>query len=237
MKMDRERFERWAESVHPEGKLSYNRIAKTAKISSSSLHFQKTRGYVETSVLVAYARNLGLNPIQELLKFDEFSRLGTDGEPGDVEVLSQLGPEWMMEELLARLHHQEIEQNPGPLPEPQGLSRWVESYKLYGRYQELGEVIGVAGQSEFSRKLSDNRITIGQLLALCNHANLNFRFGLAVAGIVTLEEAGYAWDIREKVLTSAPGATVIEALWGARKSLEKSVQAKELERDVYRSFG
>lgn len=240
VKLDRDRFDSWADSAWPAGgggKYSPSQVAKTAGISKSSFFFQRSKDYVEASVVVALARSLQRNPLDDLLHFEEFASFKEHREPEQSEVLSQVGPNFLMEELLARLHHEKSTHYLPAMPEPYGLKRWLDSMDMHGKYGEIAEAMDLANIRVLSKKINENRLSLGQLVALCEYDNLNGRFGMVVTGVLTWEEAGFPFDLREKVLMSAPGDTVIEALWRSRKWLERAVQVKELESGVYESFG
>lgn len=237
MKIQKDRFDAWAQSVWGATGYSPTKVAKLAGISKSSFFFQRSKDYVEASVVIALARGLELNPLDELLKFDECRIFKPLHEPAPEEVLSQLPPECLMEELLARLRHEKAEHYPAAMPEPGGLKRWLETTGLHGSYGPLAEAMGLASIQVLSNKIAENRITLGQLIAMCEHGSLNARLGLVITGMLTWEEVGLPWNIREKVLGSAPGGTVIEALFASRKWLERAIQVKELEDGVYRSLG
>lgn len=237
LKIEKDRFDAWAQSVWNIAEYSPSKVAKVTGISKSSFFFQRSKDYVEASIIVALARALDLNPLDELLKFNEFEIFEPLKEPTVEEVLSQIPPECLMEELLARLRHEKAEHYPPTMPEPGGLKRWLDTTDLHGTYGNLAEAMGLASIQVLSKKVNENRITLGQLVAMCQHSRLNARFGLVVTGMMTWTEVGLPWNIREKMLGSAPGGTVIEALIASRRWLEKAVQVKELEDGVYRSLG
>lgn len=237
MKIEKDRFDGWAQSVWDNAEYSASKVAKTTGISKSSFFFQRSKDYVEASIIVALARALNLNPLDELLKFNEFEIFEPLKEPAAEEVLSQVPPECLMEELLARLRHEKAEHYPPTMPEPGGLKRWLDTRDLHGTYGNLAEAMGLASGQVLSKKVNENRLTLGQLATMCRRGRLNGRFGLVVTGMMTWAEVGLPWNIRESALGSAPGGTVVEALVASRKWLEKAVQVKELEDGVYRSLG
>lgn len=238
MKINKEDFDVWAISaLADEEKYSASRVAKIAGISKSSFFFQRSKDYVEASAIIALARALRLKPLDELLKFAEFKTFSEHQEPSELEVLSQVGPQFFMEELLARLHHEEADHTLEAMPDASGLKRWLDAVGMYGKYEEVAQKLDLANIRVLSKKINENRMTFGQLASLCEYGNLNGRMGLVVTGNLTWEEAGFRPDIREKILRSASGATIVDALWSSRKWLEKEIQVKELERGVYESFG
>lgn len=238
MKIPKERFDAWVSSVQPDSEAwTSSRVAKFAGISKSSFFFQRSKGYVEGSVIIALARALKVSPVEELLKFKEFQIFAHPEEPSDEEVLSQLSPAFLMEELLARLRHEEVEHYPQTMPEPYGLKRWLDTTDLHGRYAQLATEMGLASVQVISKKINENRLTLGQLVAMCDYGKLNARFGLVVTGMMSWEEVGFAWNTREKVLRKVPGQQVVDALMLSRKWLERDVQVKELEAGVYRNLG
>lgn len=237
MKIHKDRFDAWAQSVWGPADYNASKVAKLAGISKSSLFFQRSKDYVEASVILALARALDLNPLDELLKFDEFKIFSPLNDPSVEEVLAQLPPESLMEELLARLRHEQAEHYPTTMPEPGGLKRWLDTTDLHGHYGPLAEAMGLASIQVLSKKINENRLNLGQLAAMCEHGRLNARFGLVVTGMMTWTEVGLPWNIREEVLSSAPGGTVVGALVASRRWLERTIQVKELEDGVYRSLG
>lgn len=238
MKIGKERFDAWAKTVwNSDDGYTASRAATTAGISKSSFFFQRSKDYVESSVIIALARALKLEPLNELLKFDEFETLSDLKNPSDIEVLSQVGPEFLMEELVARLRHEDQTHFLESMPEPNGLKRWLDAVGMYGKYEDVAQSMELANIRVLSKKINENRLNLGQLVVLCNYGNLNARFGMVVTGNLTLNEAGFDWNLREQTLRKAPGSAVIESLWSTRKWLEKSVQVKDLERNVYESFG
>lgn len=238
MKINTDRFDAWASSVWTDGSTyTPGKVAKLAGISRSSFYFQRNKGYVEASVVLALSRGLGRPPLGELLKFDNTEIFEEFSRPTDEEVLSQIGVEHLMEELLARLHGDKVDHHPPAPPEPHAVKRWLDAAELHGMYSSLSEAMGLSSQQVLSKKLTENRLTIGELAALCVYGELNGRFGLVVTGMMTFEEVGYPFDIREQVLKSTRSETVVEALWGSRKWVERAIQVKELENGVHQGLG
>lgn len=239
MKISKDRFDAWVESVWDKssGNYSPSRVAKVAGISRTSLYYQRNKGYVEASVIIAVSRGLSLKPLNELLKFPEFGIFTEFRTPQAYEVLSQLPLECLMEELTARLRHEEVEHYPHAMPEPYGLKRWMDANALYGHYAELAEAMGLSSVQALSSKINENRLTLGQLVAMCKQAQLNGRFGLVVTGMMSWEEVGYPWNIREDVLGSASGTTVVDALKAAHTWLERAIRVKEIEGGVHQDLG
>ena len=238
MKIQKERFDAWATSAwNLGGVYTPSQVAKAAGISKSSFFFQRSKDYGEGGLIIALAQAMGLKPMEELRKFGDFKALDKGPAPTEVEVLSQVGPELFMEELLGRLHHHETLHDPGTMPEAHGLKRWLDAVDMYGKYEELAAALGLANIRVLSKKLNENRLTLGELVSLCEFGGLNGRFGLVVTGYLTWEEAGFPWDLRERTLRETPGDVLIDVLWASRRWLEKAVAVKEVERRVYESFG
>lgn len=238
MKIQKDQFDKWVASVQtgPEP-LTATRIAKLAGISKSSLFFQRGQDYVESSIIIALSRKLNLHPLEELTKFPELKIFKAYSQPSEQEILSQLAPAFLMEELLGRMRYEQVRHYPNTMPEPYGLKRWLDTTDLYGKYSDLAKGMGLSSVQVLSKKINENRLSIGQLAFLCEYGTLNARFGLVVTGMLTWEEAGFDWNIREKTLSNSSGKTVIDALMSARKWLEKDIQVKEFEVGVYRNLG
>lgn len=226
VRIPRDRFEAWAETIYPEEPYSFARLVALSGLSRSTMFHQRSQGYLDANVVLVIARKLGRNPIAELLRFDEFATLSRCTDPSTAEVLSQLPTANLMEELLGRFYGASVAHDPGLMPEINALNRWLATYNLRGRYEELAGVVGVSSQPEFSRKLTENRFTLGQLIALSAHAELNARFSLVVSGIVTFEEAGYPFNLREQTLATADTDDVIAELRRALPWFAKEMKAR-----------
>lgn len=238
MKIPKERFDAWVAEVQPEAEnLTPSRVAKLAGISKSSFFFQRGKGYVEGTTVIALSRALNLSPLDELVKFDGLEIFRPFVQPSLEEVLSQLRPEFLMVELLGRLRHQSTEHHLPEMPESFGLKHWLDTTELYGQYGQLAKVMGLASKQVLSKKINENRLTLEQLVSLCDFGNLNARLGLVITGMMDWEEVGLSSNTREKVLSEAPGQLVIDALMRSRKWLERDIQVKELESGVHRNLG
>ncbi len=238
MRIPKDRFDAWVAEVQSEAEsLTPSRVAKLAGVSKSSFFFQRGKGYVEGNTVIALSRALKLNPLEELVKFEGLEIFKPFEQPSQEEILSQLSPEFLMEELLGRLRHETTEHYPPAMPEVFGLKRWLDTTDLHGQYSQLAKAMGLASTPVLSKKINENRLTLGQLVALCDYGKLNARFGLVVTGMMDWEEVGLSSNTREKALHEAPGQLLIDALMLSRKWLERDIQVKEIEAGVYRNLG
>lgn len=238
MKIPKDRFDAWVAEGQPKTEdLTPSRVAKLAGVSKSSFFFQRSKGYVDGTTVITLSRVLKLNPIDELLKFDGLEIFAPFEQPSQEEVLSQLKPEFLMEELLGRLRHETVEHYPPAMPEPYGLKSWLDTTELHGQYGQLAKAMGLASKQVLSKKINENHLTLGQLISLCDYGKLNARFGLVVTGMMDWEEVGLSSKTREIVLSESPGQLVIDSLIRSRKWLERDIQVKELEAGVYRNLG
>lgn len=206
MRIPATRFEQWASSVFPSeaARYSFSAVARLSGVNRSTLYYQRQAGYIDPSVVLSLSRALGLSPVEELASFDMFRSLSPVTSPTTAEVLSQITIPDLVNEMLSR-YHQMPPAYPGePTRKLNPVRRWISTYDLRGRYTELAHAIGINSQTEFSDKITHGRFTIGQLVELAAHANLNARFGLCVIGAVTLDEAGFRPDLREHTMKSAP---------------------------------
>lgn len=237
MKIDRQAFEAWARGVFPADEtFSLSKVAAAAGVSKSTFFLQSSRGGIDASIVVDYSRAIDIDPLEQLVSFPELRAFGDPRNPTELEVLSQVNPEAFMEELLGRSRGRPTPHNLEPMPEPYALKRWMDTYDLWGKYDEIATAMGLSSAKSLTRKVAENKVTLGELLSMCQAADLTPRFGLAVTGILTLAEAGYAKDLREQVLRTASTPTVIEALSTGLRWLEKQVQVKELSNDFYRNL-
>jgi hypothetical protein len=238
VKIERQAFEKWARSVFPDTEaFSLSKVATSAGVSKSTFFLQASRGQVDASLVIAYSRAVGIEPLHELLKFPQLDIFEDPRAPSAPEVLSQLPAEAHMEELLGRSRGAGITVDAGPMPPAHALKRWLDTYELWGRYEEMAQAVGLASAKSLTRKIADNNVSIGELVDMIKFADLVPRFGLVVTGHLTLEEAGYAADLRETVLSGSPLPVVVEALRPALRWFEKEAEANAVVRDFYQNLG
>lgn len=228
MRLDRETFEGWAKTVSPASDdYSLSKVALSAGIPKSSLLYQARRGYIEASVVIAYSRGLGINPLDQLLRFEQFAIYADTAAPSQREILTQLPPESYMQELLNRLHGTTIEIDIGQIPAPYAMKRWLDSYNLWGQYDQLSERLGFASRDRLSERISRNRLTLGELVLLTEIADLTPRFGLVVAGLLSLEEANYPSTLWETTLAATESAELVDVLGDSLRWLTKRIEDLE----------
>ena len=222
-----DRFEQWAESVYPDPPYSFAKLVNLSGLSRSTMFYQRSRGYLDARVLIIVARKIGRNPLEELLQFPEFSTLASGPPPTTAEVLSQLPVPAMMEELLGRYWGYSVTHDLESRPGRYNLNRWLASYDVRGRYKELAQAAGVSGQQEFSRKLTENRFSLEQLLALSEHGGLNARFSLVASGVISYAEAGFNPNLREETLAQASTGAIVAELKRALPWFAKEMDAAQ----------
>lgn len=237
VKIDKTAFEEWARGVFPTSpSFSLSRVAALAGVSRSTFFWQTSRGYLEAQVIVDVSRALGLDPLGQMLSFPELEVFADPRDPSTAEVLSQIHPEAQMEELLHRSKKVSNVHPLEPLPVPYGLKRWLDCYELWGRYDEMARAMGLASNKSLTKKISENKISIGELVQMAGVGELVPRFGLVVCNVLTLEEAGYPKTLREDALTSASTGAVVDALRASLRWFEKQVEARKLADDFYENL-
>ncbi|MFC4372321.1 hypothetical protein [Citricoccus nitrophenolicus] len=240
MKIDRRSFEDWARGAHPQDEpFSLSKVAKAAGVSTSGFFLQAGRGQgqLDAGLIISYSRAVGLSPLGELLKFQQLQVFADSREPSNAEVLSQVPAEAHMEELVRRSRGKGTEPDVGPMPPAYALKRWMDCYDLWGKYDELARAMGLASAKSLTRKIADNKISVGELVDMVEYADLAPRFGLVVTGHLTLVEAGFDQDLRESVLTASTSAEVVESLRPALRWFEKEEEAKSLTSEFYQNLG
>lgn len=225
MRLDRETFEAWARAVSPTDQpYSLSQVAARAGFPKTTLSYQARRGYVAAPVVIAYSRALGLSPVEELARFDQFAVYQDPAAPSPREVLSQLPPESYIEELVNRIHGTTSTVSLSPIPGPWAMKRWLDSYALWGQYDQIADQLGLSSRDRLSEKIRYNRLTLAELTGLIESAELTPRFGLVVAGLVSLDEADYPLGLFRSTLTATPSVELVDVLGDNLRWLTKRAE-------------
>jgi len=233
-------FKHWASTVGlPSGALP---LARQIGISRSTIQAQLLRGRVREGVVVAAARVVGIAPVVALSSFDEYDDLHLKMRPPlPIEVLSQIALTDAVVELLTRrnkayaaaIEPLQVWEDP---PLPDGLRLWVDAVDPGHIRRELADRLGMAPPN-LSAQITSNRMKPRHLLEAARIANTSLTSGLAVGGVITLEEAGWPADARSRAITRLPDVALNDlvqsrlasAQRGARRLAADSAEARRIE--------
>ena len=197
-------FRAWAASVGlPAAALP---LARALGVSRSTLQAQLLRGRVPEAQIVAAARVAGVAPVDALTAFDRYADLrGPTIEPTPAEVLAQVELADALVVLLDR-------QAPGARaalsgvrgmadpPLPGSVRQWIDAIDPGGLRATLAERWRMA-PSNVSAAISASKLRPSQLVEIARIAGTSWTGGLAAAGVLTLEEAGWRRGARSDALT------------------------------------
>lgn len=203
MKIPQEEFLSWAESAYlstGQHRFSWKILSKLTGYSQARLSMQKGRGYIESFVVIAFARGLGLDPVQQLLTFPYFGRLLRAEAPTQEEILALVSTQDLARELRYRLGAPDRGDEPlSSEAENLGFLRWYDAAVKRGEGVRIAAEMNITAPVLSSRNIR-NTWSMGELHDMCEAGDLNYRMSLVAAGHITLEEAGYGADLREQTL-------------------------------------
>lgn len=205
MKIPQDEFFSWAESAYlstGQQRFSMKILSRLTGYSQARLSMQKGRGYVESFVVIAFSRGLGLDPVQQLLAFPYFGRLLRTDTPSQEEILALVSTKDLARELHYRLGAPDRGGQPlSGTDENLGFLRWYDAAVKHGEGVNIAAEMDITSTVLSSRNIR-NTWSIGELHDMCEAGDLNYRVSLVAAGHITLEEAGYESDLRERTLES-----------------------------------
>lgn len=233
-------FKHWARTVDlPSGVMP---LAIAIGVNRTTIHAQLLRGRVRESVVVAAARTVGVNPVAALSSFEEYHELQRNMLPPlPVEVTSQITLTDAMLELIRRRNkiyggaHAAVQVWEDP-PQPDGLRNWIDAIDPGHIRRDLSERLGIAAP-QLSSQIVANKMRPRHLVEVARIANASWTSGLAVGGVITLEEAGWPEDARsdaiinlsEVALNDLVQARLVAAQRGARRLATESAEAHRIE--------
>lgn len=233
-------FKHWASTVGlPTGALP---LARAIGLNRTTVQAQLLRGRVRETVVVAAARAVSVEPVVALSSFDEYAELHHEMRPPlPVEVLSQITLTDASVELLRRQNATyglaiaavHIWEDP---PQPDGLRTWMDAVDPGHIRRDLAERLGIAPPN-LSAQITANKMRPRHLVEAARIANTSLTSGLAVGGVITLDEAGWPDGARAHALTHLSAVALNDlvqsrlaaAQRGARRLAADSADARRIE--------
>lgn len=229
-------FKRWASQAQLPS--NTGALARAIGIGRPTLQAQYVRGRVQEWVLIKAARTQRLDPIRALVAFDEYSDVALSTRPSLAEVLSQVTLDDAVAELIIRRQPERASAAaalhiwPDP-PIPDGVRQWIDAIDTGTLRRELGERLGMAS-SNLSAQITSNRLTPLGLAEAARLAGASPITGFAVAGLLTLEEAGWAPPARQDAVAALRHSALLDLI-SARISLaQRTARRSEADDDAAR---
>lgn len=230
-------FKQWVSNVDlPSAALP---LARAIGVSRTTVQAQILRGRVRETVVVAAARAVGMEPVVALSSFDEYVDLHSSMRPPlPVEVLSQVTLIDATIELIRRknpaaLSELHVWEDP---PQQDGLRTWIDAVDPGHIRRDLAERLGIAPPN-LSAQITANKMRPRHLVEAARIANTSLTSGLAVGGVITLQEAGWPKGARSHAvmhlsavaLNDLVQARLAAAQRGARRLAADSAEARRIE--------
>lgn len=198
----------WAEQLYARfgEKVSWARVNRDAGLGVGTINVQRTRNQIDAQVVINIARKYGLNPREELAQIPRWEHLGSvRSSPSQLEIVTSLHPAYVFQEIADRLL--------GQAPDYPDFGSW-DGY--YGRFSTWVDVAGseiarerlraalnLGSASALSSKLnSRSKLGVDEVIDGFTAAKMDPVYGLALASLLTPQEAGYSDTIRQDALLS-----------------------------------
>lgn len=223
-RIPQERFKEWAEEARRRvglfSPVLWQDIARAVHSDIGRFAMQRSRGYVDASYVLSYARELGLSPVAELRLC-----MGIDAPRAplpDHELEALIPAVDFAREMIARVAREPR----GPLADPGSLEfrRWLIAGSGDRTLTDIRKAAGLSPNA-FARKNLTADWSIHELAHLSAVAGLDLSRALFAAGWITWEETGESAAVREDYLGGISNADLAEQLRKVSRILER--QASE----------
>lgn len=201
----------------------------------TTLSNQKLRGRITVPTVIAAARAAQLNPLDVLGQFPGYTALIDDRLPvTPTELLSQVTHTDALVHLLSRIRADFARLMAGvelsEIPNENSVRTWIDAIDPGDLRRKVSEQSGIA-PSNFSAQLTDNRLSPELAILISSICGVSSASGLAVSGIITPAEAGWALYSRENVLSEIGDLELIDLvstrLTALRRVTKKKVDTTE----------
>jgi hypothetical protein len=176
---------------------------------------QIRRGNVPETTVVGVARAYGIDPVIALAHFSGYKDLDTRPRPpSSREAVSQTHTADLMGEIQVRTASNYARE--GHVREPftgfphTGSHRaWIDSIDQGDIRHDVAEQTGIAITYLYAQ-LSENKLTPMQAVTAARISGTSMVCGLVVVGLLTMEEGGWADDVRETALSAMEDDPLME---------------------------
>lgn len=196
-------------------------LARAIAVGRPTLQAQYVRGRVHEWVLVKAARSHHLDPVAALAAFEEYADAVPTTAPSLEEVLSQVTLDDALLELLRR-HQPDRAAAAAALqrwadpPVVDGVRQWIDAIDTGTLRRDLGAQLRMAS-SNLSAQITSNKLTPHGIATAARLAGSSPATGLAVVGLLTLDEARWPAGARQRAVGGLSEAALLELI-GARVS-------------------
>ncbi|MBF4625798.1 hypothetical protein [Clavibacter sp. VKM Ac-2872] len=202
-------------------------------------------GRVREETVIAAARAVDTNPVRALSAFQEYDGLEQGMRaPTMAEVLSQVTLDDASAALLRRRGSRHAALLSGEAawadpPQPNSLKAWIDAVDAGGIRLQLTERLGMSSQ-QLSRDITGNAMKPRHLIEAARLAHTSLTSGLAAAGVVTLQEAGWPADARDRAVERLSEVELIELVQArlatahrvARRRADDDAAARRIEENL-----
>lgn len=232
MPVDASAFRRWATTAElPRNTAA---LARAIGIPRPTLQKQLIRGRVQEAVVIAASRAIGSKPVEVLSRFAEYPNL-IDGvrPPLPAEVLSQIAMDDLFLEWLRRRQPVNaralatMQTWPTP-PLADGLRQWIDAVDPGDLRRTLAQRLAVA-PANLSTLITTNKLSPQGLVEAARIANTSSVSGLAVTGLLTLEEAGWTDAARQEAVLLLRDSALLDLITSRVNAAQRSARRADAE--------
>ncbi|MUK02558.1 hypothetical protein GM708_11865 [Vibrio cholerae] len=176
---------------------------------------QIRRGNVPETTIVRVARAYDIDPITALTHFSGYMDLDTrPRSPSSVEAVSQIHIANLMTEVQVRTNSsfsRDVYEPPAltGFPHTGSHRAWIDSIDEGDIRHDVAEQTGIAITYLYAQ-LSENKLTPLQAVTASRISGTSMVSGLVVVGLLTMEEGGWADDVRETALSAMEDDPLME---------------------------
>ncbi|MGP4969025.1 hypothetical protein [Glutamicibacter ardleyensis] len=200
MKLGRAEIQSWLDAVAPGTGLV--RLAQLAELPRLRVTQQVSRGSVAPSTASAIARGLGLNPLTELRRFEQFTNL-TPATPSPDEMPAYLPTPGLLQAVVHRLNSEHThESDLGDETYEHAAMYWFACADDGNLRAHIQQELGIAQPTLW--KMLRTRLREDVSLEIARYASFPLVSALVVSGVLTGAEAGWEPECRSRWVNTVP---------------------------------
>ncbi|PCC27255.1 hypothetical protein CIK76_17820 [Glutamicibacter sp. BW80] len=200
MKLGRAEIQSWLDAVAPGTGLV--RLAQLSNLPRLRVTQQVGRGSVAPSTVSAIARGLGLDPLTELRRFEQFINV-IPGTPSPDEMATFIPTPGLLQAMVHRLNSVvTTEDELGDETYEHAATYWFACADDGNLRAHIQQELGIAQSTLW--KMLRVRLREDVSLEIARYANFPLVSALVVSGVLTGKEAGWDTDCRSDWVNNVP---------------------------------
>lgn len=210
-------------------------LSRASGLSKAAISIQRTKNAIQPNTIVKLSRGYGLNPLQELSRFDGYQGLWPVPEIRKHLLLTLVPIVELIKELLYRSGDIRDPRPQNLYPPKDALIRWADRIGPDLDRKTAAEGLGMRAEN-LSRDLNSRKLSLNHIIAYAQLAGEHPALGLCAAGWLEPEELPGVASLRQEMQTCT-ARRIGDELEASKRYIRATFESIITEDDMHGKLG